>query len=88
MNINPILIFLAAILLLSFEPKAANVKDYGAKGDGIQDDTRAITNAIAACRDGVLLFPAGRYRISNTIEIDLSQHGPLGVTSQGEAELS
>lgn len=83
MNINPILIFLAAILLLSFEPKAANVKDYGAKGDGIQDDTRAITNAIAACRDGVLLFPAGRYRISNTIEIDLSQHGPLGVTSQG-----
>ncbi len=83
MNINSILIFLASILLFSFEPKAANVKDYGAKGDGIQDDTRAITDAIAACRDGILLFPAGRYRISRTIEIDLSRHGPMGITSPG-----
>ncbi len=83
MHIKNILILIAAILLVPFEPKATNVKDYGAKGDGIQDDTRAITDAIAACRDGILLFPAGKYRISRTIEIDLSQHGPLGITSPG-----
>lgn len=83
MHVRNTLIFIAAMLLLSFEPKAANVKDYGAKGDGIQDDTRAITDAIAACRDGVVSFPAGKYRISRTIEIDLSRHGPLGITSPG-----
>ncbi len=83
MHVRNTLIFIAAILLLSFESKAVNVKDYGAKGDGIQDDTRAIAEAIAACRDGIVLFPAGRYRISRTIEIDLSQHGPLGITSPG-----
>lgn len=74
---------IAGILLVSLEPKAANVRDYGAKGDGVKDDTRAIMDAIAASRDGLLLFPAGRYRVSRTIEIDLSQHGPLGISSPG-----
>ncbi len=80
---NALIFIITAALLTPVESKAVNVKDYGAKGDGIQDDTRAITDAIAACRDGIVLFPAGRYRISRTIEIDLSQHGPLGITSPG-----
>ncbi len=36
-----------------------NVKDYGATGDGITDDTTAITDALAA--GGITYFPAGTY---------------------------
>ncbi|RDW84364.1 hypothetical protein BP6252_01954 [Coleophoma cylindrospora] len=56
-----------------------NVKDYGAKGDGIADDTAAINAAISAggrCGQGcssstttpaVVYFPAGTYLISSSI---------------------
>src|SRR5687768_16398480 len=41
---------------------------YGAKGDGVTDDTSAINAAIAAAGvAGTLLFPAGTYRISAPI---------------------
>jgi parallel beta-helix repeat protein len=83
MNIAPPLIFIAAALLVSFEPRAANVKDYGAKGDGITDDTGAVSTAIEAYNDGLLVFPAGKYRISRTIEIDLSKRGPMGISGSG-----
>jgi hypothetical protein len=57
-----------------------NIKDYGAKGDGVTDDTKAIKAAIAAAPPyaggfiglgGVAIyFPPGNYIISETIEID------------------
>lgn len=41
-----------------------NVRDFGALGDGQNDDTRAIQAALEASREGsVVFFPAGRYRI-------------------------
>lgn len=60
-----------------------NVKDYGAKGDGVTDDWAAIQAAINSTLDpsatspytnklgtgGVIYFPAGRYRISQSITI-------------------
>lgn len=46
------------------------VKEYGAKGDGVTDDTAAIQKAIDANTDGVLAFPPGTYMISNAIKID------------------
>jgi hypothetical protein len=50
-----------------------NVKDeaYGAEGNGITDDTTAIEAAItaAAVAGGTVFFPAGRYRITDTIDI-------------------
>ncbi|KAM0272162.1 hypothetical protein ACHAQH_008839 [Verticillium albo-atrum] len=57
-----------------------NVKDYGAKGDGKTDDTKAIRKAIEdspMCGDGcysstthgaIIYFPSGTYLISSTIE--------------------
>ena len=56
-----------------------SVKDFGAKGDGTTDDTTAINNAIASLTylagtqtangstGGEVYFPAGRYKITDTI---------------------
>lgn len=43
----------------------ANVKDFGAKGDGTTDDTLAIRNAISSLTiGGILFFPPGEYIVS------------------------
>jgi len=50
----------------------ANVKNapYNAVGDGIADDTSAITSAITACPTGqVVYIPAGVYKISSSITL-------------------
>ncbi len=48
-----------------------SVKDFGAVGDGLQDDTLAITKAIDETykNGGILLFPSGTYIISSDIEL-------------------
>ena len=52
-----------------------SVKDFGAVGDGVTDDSSAITNAIAAAQDSGSLkrgifFPKGEYLISSDLSID------------------
>jgi len=53
----------------------ANVKDYGAKGDGVTDDTQAILKAISGNIDKsryranpFIWFPNGTYLVSDSIE--------------------
>lgn len=61
--------------------RSANVKQYGAKGDGVTDDTKAFRLAIAACKtQGAVYIPAGRYLLSDTLLIKKS-----GICLQGEA---
>lgn len=62
---------------------AVNVKDFGAKGDGETDDTDAIKAAILGATDGLVEFPRGNYRITKTIDVDLSKHGTLGISGNG-----
>ena len=58
-----------------------NVKDYGAVGDGVTDDTVAIKAAIAAASNKIALyFPSGVYKVSDTLQIS----SPL-VYGDGEA---
>ncbi len=71
------------------EPAAAplrTVRDFGAVGDGVADDTDAIQKAIDSGA-GDLLFPRGKYRITRPIDIDLSQNGPVGLAGTGTAKI-
>lgn len=59
-------------------PPPANtvsVKDYGAVGDGVADDTAKIQAAInAAPADYTVLFPAGTYKISAALTVSKPLH--------------
>ncbi|MBQ9358057.1 MAG: hypothetical protein IJT95_00745, partial [Abditibacteriota bacterium] len=63
-----------------------NVKDFGAKGDGVTDDTAAFKAAFAALtpetdtfRPGkIIIVPVGRYLITDTLEM------PVRSTLKGE----
>jgi hypothetical protein len=60
----------------------ASVKDFGATGDGVTNDTTAIQNALAYIRTtgtgGILYFPAGIYIFSQTIQLDQHNMGLRG----------
>ena len=59
-----------------------NVKDFGAVGDGIADDTAAIRKAITeAGIGGTVYFPYGKYNISGTLK--LNQVALLGAIDGG-----
>ncbi len=60
-----------------------DVRRFGARGDGVQDDTHAIQAAILACpKDSRILIPAGTYRITSLflkshVRIELAQGAEL-----------
>lgn len=57
-----------------------NIKDFGAKGDGKTNDTKAVQSAVNSVKDNtVLIFPKGIYIIKKTIVINKSN-----IALQGE----
>lgn len=46
-----------------------NVKDYGAKGDGITDDTSALRDALTAGAGKTVYIPEGTYLFSGTLHV-------------------
>jgi hypothetical protein len=59
--------------------KRVNVKDYGAIGNGVADDTAAIQSAANAAKDGKLLYvPTGTYSTSAQILLPASTGGLVG----------
>ncbi|MGA9526114.1 MAG: LamG-like jellyroll fold domain-containing protein [Myxococcaceae bacterium] len=58
-----------------------SVRDFGAEGDGVTDDTAALQAALSALKPGdALLIPQGRYRFTSTLT--LNQH-EVSIIGQG-----
>ena len=53
-------------------PPGVSVKEFGAKGDGVTDDTQAFLDALAKAKTGAIEIPAGRYKITKILEITRS----------------
>lgn len=72
-------------------PYENNVRDYGAAGDGVTNDTVAFTNAVAAlpASGGTLVIPPGVYRLFGPIDLSAKQEvlvkgsGPSSVVQAG-----
>ena len=60
----------------------SDVKHFGAVGDGRADDTRAIQHALEK-GEGLLSLPRGIYRITKSLELDLSRLGRLAIDGNG-----
>jgi hypothetical protein len=62
----------------------AEASGFGASGDGVTDDTAALEHALKD-GDGVLRLHKGTFRLTRTLEIDLSKTGYAAVIGDGGA---
>lgn len=60
----------------------ANVRDFGAAGDGRADDTEALQHALDD-GDGYLTLGRGEYRLTRPLLLDLAKAGRLGIEGSG-----
>ncbi|MGV3721385.1 MAG: right-handed parallel beta-helix repeat-containing protein [Actinomycetota bacterium] len=64
----------------------ADVRDFGAVGDGKADDTEAIRKAVASGR-GVVRIGKGVYRITSTILVELDKTGFVSLEGDGVGQV-
>jgi hypothetical protein len=57
---------------LPVAPRGVSVKDFGATGDGVTDDTKAFQEALAKTQRGAIEVPPGRYVIRDVLAIKRS----------------
>ena len=87
-----LLALVAASSLLPGEspPDAANnpadVRAFGARGDGQADDTDAIQKMVDS-RAGSIRFPPGRYRLTRPVVIDLDNVGYTSLSGDGTPQI-
>jgi hypothetical protein len=65
---------------------SGDVRDRGAKGDGTTDDTEAIQNTVDY-GPGDVRLPAGTYRISKPVVVDLARFGFRSIKGEGTARV-
>ncbi|UCD00080.1 MAG: right-handed parallel beta-helix repeat-containing protein [Phycisphaerales bacterium] len=65
--------------------RLANVRDFGAVGDG-KDDAGAFQRAVDS-RRGDIFVPRGTYRFGRTVVAELDRIGPLSITGSGTATI-
>lgn len=77
-------------LRTDYEFVTLNVREFGARGDGVQDDTHFIQAAIMACPENSrVLIPAGTYRITSLflkshIRLELARGAELKAFTEKE----
>jgi hypothetical protein len=88
------------LLLIFFAVKSygqtpwINVTDpaYGAKGDGVTNDSPALYNALHACSQGrTVFFPAGTYAVVNTVVVPTGCHlvgEGAGITEKADSPMT
>ncbi|MCX7825852.1 MAG: glycoside hydrolase family 55 protein, partial [Verrucomicrobiae bacterium] len=77
---------IGCVLLLGLHPALADVRSFGAKGDGLADDTAAIQKAVDSSV-GRVSFPKGVYRITKPIVIELDKTGFTSLVGDGVARV-
>lgn len=81
-----LILFLLAVALPGWSqsgaPNTQSVKDFGAVGNGVVDDTAAIQKAFNATAGRRLFVPAGRYLINSAVTL------PGNIVIEGEGEKS
>ena len=80
--------FLLSALFLSawFSADAKSVRDFGAVGDGVADDTAAIQQAVEA-GDSSVTFPKGSYRLTKTVKVELDRVGFTALIGDGVSKV-
>jgi hypothetical protein len=64
--------------------ETVSVKDFGAVGDGVTDDTAAINAALTALvAGGTLLFPPGTYKVTSTINKTFNNGAMVNLVGYG-----
>lgn len=76
-------LFLCTVLAFATGLTRADVREFGATGDGKTDDTAAIQRAIDESQDGMVRLPRGDYRITRTLEVDLATVGRFAMDGSG-----
>jgi hypothetical protein len=70
----------------SRNPAQADVRDFGAIGDGQADDTAALEKAINSGR-GLVRLSKGRFKITRPLEIELDETGYIAIEGHGVAQI-
>lgn len=86
----PLVLIVSALSVFSPLAQAVDVREFGAKGDGVTDDTSAIQLAVESggvFESGSVFFPKGIYRISAPVKIDLEKTGPASLSGDGTARI-
>lgn len=64
-----------------------DVRDYGAVGDGVTDDTAAVQAAFTAAAGGCVYFPVGIFLVTSEILYNVATSGSLSVRGNGPGSI-
>lgn len=78
-------LFIALLLTAISTATARDVRELGAKGDGVADDTAAIQRAVNA--GGAVHFSKGTYRLTKTVLVELDKTGFVSLVGDGTARV-
>ncbi len=81
-----VVVFVFLAFWMFDDSRAADVKDFGAVGDGVVDDTVAIQKAVDAAM-GSVTFGQGTYLLSKSVRIELDRVGFCSLLGDGSATI-